>query len=130
MIEKTAEYMRRHEDKSFVNVGGGLSTTLPLIMGGDLNSLPVSSVLSAFMFEDLEDPECSWKFPEDLPENIQDKYKSMNKKYKKKKLLSKLEPIEGKLQSAYTFYQLPPGESEYNSSMSRDQTMPEHTNYT
>ena len=85
--------MRRHEDKSFVNVGGDLSTTLPLIMGGDLNSLPVSSVLSAFMFEDLEDSECSWKMPEDLPEYRKDDYKEMNKKYKKKKLLSKLEPI-------------------------------------
>ena len=109
MIGKIAEFMRRHEDKSFLDNTGELSKTLPMILGGDFNSLPVSSVLSAFMFEDLAAEDCSWKFPSDLEDAKRDKYLEMNKRFKKKQLLSKLEPIQGKLQSAYTFYQLPAG---------------------
>ena len=41
-----------------------------------------------------------------------------------------MEPIAGNLQSAYTFYQLPNGKSEYDKSFSRDETTPPHTNYT
>ena len=97
MLGKTAEYMRRHEDKSFLDTSGELSTTLPLILGGDFNSLPVSSVLSAFMFEDIESQDCSWKIPDDVPYYRKEDYKEMNKKFKKRKLLNKLEPIDGKL---------------------------------
>ena len=82
--------MRRHEDKSFLDNTGELSKTLPMILGGDFNSLPVSSVLSAFMFEDLASEDCSWKFPSDLEDAKRDRYLEMNKRFKKKQLLSKL----------------------------------------
>ena len=76
--------MRRHEDKSFLDNTGEVSKTLPMIFGGDFNSLPVSSVLSAFMFEDLTAQDSSWKFPEDLESSKKDKYLEMNKRFKKK----------------------------------------------
>ena len=84
MIGKIAEFMRRHEDKSFLDNTGEVSKTLPMIFGGDFNSLPVSSVLSAFMFEDLTAKDSSWKFPKDLESSKKDKYLEMNKKFKKK----------------------------------------------
>ena len=58
--------MRRHGKTSFYYNQSELPKTLPMIMAGDFNSLPISSVLSAFMFEDTEYTLSSWQIPKAL----------------------------------------------------------------
>ena len=57
---------------------------------------------------------------------MQKKYKTINERGKE----TNLAPIRDNLQSAYAFYQLPPGETNYSDSFSRTDTSPPHTNYT
>ena len=57
LIDKTAEFMRVHQESG---------ATLPLVLSGDFNSFPVSSVLSAFYGEDIEDEStATWTMEED-----------------------------------------------------------------
>ena len=49
LLEKSAKYVREN---------GGV----PFICGGDFNSLPISSVLSAFYCENIEDDEERWTY--------------------------------------------------------------------
>ena len=104
---------------------------LPLVLSGDFNSMPVSSVLSAFYGEDIEDDEtCTWPCPQ--VKRLKSKYVQVNTLYKRKRQLGHFKPVlgnTGRLQSAYNFYQLPAGKTAYNESFSRDDTMPPYTNY-
>ena len=45
LMEKAAKYIQEHK---------GMAFSLPFICGGDWNSMPISSVLSAFYGEDIE----------------------------------------------------------------------------
>ena len=118
LVDKTAEYVRMHENKggSFVDDSPSkVEQSISLLLCGDYNSLPVSSGLSAFHCENIEDSvNSTWTIPTDIAEAKQERYKKINKMYKRKLLLKQMEPIAGKLQSAYTFYQLPAGEKVYN----------------
>ena len=62
-------------------------------------------------------------------ETEQELYTKPNRMFQKKLLNGELEPLGGKLQSAYNFYQLPEGETEYKKSFSRFDTFPMHSCY-
>ena len=88
--------MKIHEDRngSFSDKFQTVNQSLPLILCGDFNSLPVSSVLSAFHCENIEDPATSsWTIPTDIEEAKQERYKTINKMYKRKLLLKQMGPI-------------------------------------
>ena len=51
LIEKAAKYVRENSS--------GATEQMPFICGGDFNSFPVSSVLSAFYAEDIEGKDLS-----------------------------------------------------------------------
>ena len=75
LLDKTALFIRRHEEKDSI---------LPLVLSGDYNSMPVSSVLSAFYGEDIEDDEnCSWQCPQ--VKKLKSKYVKINTLYKQKR---------------------------------------------
>ena len=92
VVDKTAEYMRMNgvRSGSFSEKTQTISNALPLILCGDFNALPVSSALSAFYGENIEDESSSWKIPSDLEKNkftAFGRYKTTNKLYKRKLLL-------------------------------------------
>lgn len=110
-IEKAAKYVRdnkggaRHSSMSSVND----ENSLPFISGGDFNSLPISSVLSAFYNENIEagdyvktnEAPSLWQIPTDLPKETKEKYKTLNKLFQRKVNMGQMDPIIGHLQSAY-----------------------------
>eukprot|EP00351_Strombidinopsis_sp_SopsisLIS2011_P001457 CAMPEP_0116879584 /NCGR_PEP_ID=MMETSP0463-20121206/11393_1 /TAXON_ID=181622 /ORGANISM="Strombidinopsis sp, Strain SopsisLIS2011" /LENGTH=95 /DNA_ID=CAMNT_0004529069 /DNA_START=512 /DNA_END=799 /DNA_ORIENTATION=+ len=54
-LKKVAEFARLHKKEE--------SDKLPIIMAGDFNSMPNSSVLSLFDNTDLNDDNCAYMFP-------------------------------------------------------------------
>lgn len=74
-IEKIASYIRQNRTQE----------TLPFISGGDFNSLPISSVLSAFYNENIfaEDTQSQgpslWTIPADLCQERRAVYKEINR---------------------------------------------------
>lgn len=62
-MEKAAKYIKEHKRQNGENT--------PFILGGDFNSLPISSGLSAFYGEDIEVDDSrapsQWNLPQDLP---------------------------------------------------------------
>lgn len=113
-MEKVAKYIRdnkggdRHSSMSSVND----ENSLPFISGGDFNALPISSVLSAIYNENIEDGDyvkanevpSLWQIPATLPKETQNKYKTLNKLFKRKVDMGQMDPIIGHLQSAYQHY--------------------------
>ena len=135
---KLAEFMRRE-----------CGTLVPVIMCGDFNSLPVSSVVSAFHGEDIESKESSWTIPKELKKEgasqVKDFARGANKAaaaltgadkvafYKKGNKLQKqedFEPIGKRLQSAYAFYKKAPKLKPSEMHLKLNHTMPPFTNYT
>ena len=88
LIEKAAEFMRVH---------GEDGCELPLIICGDFNSEPVSSVLSAFYGEDIEDSASTWSLPPDMKLRKYNKYKKVITRAKQNLEDGLLAPIAGKL---------------------------------
>lgn len=76
-MERIAKYIRENK---------GMSDSLPFISGGDFNSQPISSGLSAFHNEDIESSpallelECPsvWTIPSELSKERKDIYKKLN----------------------------------------------------
>ena len=79
------------------------------MLGGDFNSLPVSSVMSVFHDEPILDNENEWLIPSISNEKkaIQDFYKSSNDIIENWKSKGRLEPLIGKINSAYNLYNNP-----------------------
>ena len=79
VIEKSAQFIKERQK----GTDDGTEAKIPLIFCGDFNSLPVSSVLSAVLGEDILDEKCSWKVPTETdfwtPKEAELKYK--NEKY-------------------------------------------------
>ena len=80
-MDKASQYLRSHNSKKMDG------KEIPFILAGDLNSFPVSSVMSAFHGEDIESETSSWKIPttfdrfatdETLLTEKQNRYKKIN----------------------------------------------------
>lgn len=98
-IELAAKYCRDN------NTFG--SDSLPFISGGDFNSQPISSVLSAFYNEDIESYQADdlspsvWRIPADFEEDRKNKYKQINQMLQNKINNGLMDPLMDKLVSAY-----------------------------
>ena len=97
-MERAAKYIKQNSEFG--------KETLPFIMCGDFNALPISSVLSAFYNEDIlaqgDDQSPSvWRIPEDYDEERKQKYIKINQIFKKKIQQGKMEPVIGRIKSAY-----------------------------
>ena len=107
-LERIAKYIRENK---------GMSETLPFVTGGDYNSLPISSVLSAFYDEDIEISPAfieemspsAWTIPTELSKVVKDSYKKQNKNFKRKVKSGLMDPIIGNLETAYACYDIPAG---------------------
>ena len=87
-----------------------------MIFCGDFNSLPVSSVLSAFLGEDILDENCSWKLPtetdfwtpkEDELKLKNEKYIQIAQLYSEKRANGSLDPLLSYIEGAYNCYNKP-----------------------
>lgn len=77
-LEKAANYVSEHK---------GMRHSLPFICGGDYNSLPISSVLSAFYGENIESSKqgpSEWSIPATMPQAQKDLYWKVNEKLMRK----------------------------------------------
>lgn len=125
-LEQCAKYIR---------VNKGMEETLPFICGGDFNSLPISSVLSVFYGEDIEDYQgkgrtpSRWTIPGDLPPSKLRVYSECSKRLRRMVSQGSLDPLLGTLASAYECYDLPVGRVPHDQTLKRDETMPRFTNY-
>ena len=107
-LERIAKYIRENK---------GMSETLPFVTGGDYNSLPISSVLSAFYNEDIENSPAfieeespsAWTIPTELSKDVKDSYRKLNKNFKSKVESGLMDPIVGNLETAYARYDIPAG---------------------
>ena len=80
LMEKAAKYIELHKN---------MDESLPFICGGDWNSMPVSSVLSAFYGEDVEEQQdmqpSQWIIPEDASAENRQVYQKVHKRLKRKR---------------------------------------------
>ena len=103
LLERAANYVRDNK---------GMRHSLPFICGGDFNSLPISSVLSAMYGEDItntdsDKPASLWTVPNDCPEAQRALYTKVNQTLMRKADSGVLSPLFGCVKSAYADYQLP-----------------------
>jgi len=109
---------------------------MPFICAGDFNSLPVSSVLSAFYNENIERPEMCpstwpslWSIPLGISESKKRVYLDCNRRLQRLVESGSLDPLIGTLASAYQSYDLPVGRVPNDQTLTRTETMPKFTNY-
>lgn len=96
-IERAAKYIQ-------ANKAG--RDSLPFISGGDFNAQPISSAMSVFYNENIEQYDgnvspSTWRIPEDFERERQLKYIRINELLQKKISTGRLNPLIGNLESAY-----------------------------
>ena len=128
MMEKAAKLVRDT---------AGADGSVPCIIGGDFNSLPISSVLSAFYNENIESTDeetllmnpSVWQLENppfintnsnQIPQEKQEMYKTLNKILARKIDYGHLDPLIGNLQTAYQNYQAPPTHMATDETLTRD----------
>ena len=87
-------------DPEFAESG---QTSVPLLFAGDFNSMPVSSAMSPFHGEEIEH-QSQWKIPIFAVEKDKAFYRHTNEIYKRLRNEGRLEPLDGRLNSAYNLY--------------------------
>lgn len=107
LVDKAAKYVRENGNA-------------PFICCGDFNSLPVSSVLSVFYGENIEDEDKWSALTSSVNDSDRHFYRDVNKLLQRKAENGLLEPLFGHLQSAYHFYNLPVGRSPEDQTLTRD----------